>query len=83
MLKNNSSKGGPERQLYLKIMPKFQLSDLQTFKKLLIFCVCSLSENMRPGPRELLLSGYTKSILNIEHKPIGLKDQDYLKISLC
>lgn len=78
MLKNNSSKGGLKSQLYLKIMPKFQLSDLQTFKKLLIFCVCSLSENMRQGPRELLLPGNTKSILNIEHKLIRLKDQDYL-----
>lgn len=83
MLKNNSSMGGPERCLYLKMMPKFQLLDLQTFKKMLIFCACSLTENMRPESKELLFPGNTKSILNIEHKPIGLKDQECLKISLC
>ena len=37
---------------------------------------------MRPGSKELLLPGNTKSVLNIEHKPIGLKDQEHLKISL-
>lgn len=37
---------------------------------------------MRPGSKELLLPGNTKSILNIEHKPIGLKDQEHLKVSL-